>query len=198
MFLNQPKSSFMTAEHSRQRLLTQYPVHKVFKLTTFSWYKLWNDLPFSNITLVKTDYWWKLLNFLSLSSDYWHNFGFTKLSYWPWASSGRCKPGKYILFSHLTLINLITLSIDYWLICKVVKLVQLFYQESWNERTKRKMERRCKLWDRSSFSCLWELFRHSFAGSKVALKFITRMQLWEWVWHFSQKPLHKCKKIKQQ
>ena len=112
MFLNQPKSPFMTAEHSRQRLLTQYPVHKVFKLTTFSWYKLWKDLPFSNITLVKIDYWWKLLNFLTLCSDYWHNFGFTKLSYWPWASSGRCKPGKYILFSHLTLINLITLSID--------------------------------------------------------------------------------------
>ena len=64
MFLNQPKSSFMTAEHSRQRLLTQYLAHKVFKLTTFSWCKLWKDILLSNITLLKIDYWWKPLNFL--------------------------------------------------------------------------------------------------------------------------------------
>ena len=188
MFLNQPKSSFMTAEHSQQRLLTQYSVHKVFKLTTLCWCKLWKDLLLSNITLVKTtqlpNSQVRLLTQLRVHKIIILTLGqFWMVSTW-----------KNIL----TLVNYNALSKDYWLIYKVVKLVQLFYQESWNERTKRKMERRCKLWDRSSFSSLWELFRHSFAGSKVALKFITRMQLWEWVWHFSQKPLHKRKKIKQQ
>ena len=188
MFLNQPKSSFMTAEHSQQRLLTQYSVHKVFKLTTLCWCKLWKDLLLSNITLVKTtqlpNSQVRLLTQLRVHKIIILTLGqFWMVSTW-----------KNIL----TLVNYNALSKDYWLIYKVVKLVQLFYQESWNERTKRKMERRCKLRDRSSFSSLWELFRHSFAGSKVALKFITRMQLWEWVWHFSQKPLHKRKKIKQQ